>query len=409
MQSNSDFSKIIPMVVDDLSSATELDQITRIVAAAARTLANADGATFVLREDGKCYYADEDAISPLWKGKRFPQEACISGWCMMHGKVVTIKDIYADQRVPHDAYRPTFVKSLCMVPIRPASPIGAIGNYWSDEYTPSADDIKHLQILANCAGVAIENWELKNALQRKSTEKNILLDKHSELETAIQTLVHDLRNPVASIVGFSDLLQRYLDPKLDDKSRSYFASLNRVTNRFNQTLGQLLSLYKISAQELKKQTTDLSIIGNEIESQLVIQEPQRAVQVSIDEKMIAYADPLLIRHVLENLMSNAFKFTNKIEKPKVHVGCLGVTNKEKTFFVRDNGAGFDAEYVDKLFKPMSRLHSHSEFSGTGLGLASVARIITAHGGNVRAEGRENEGATFYFSLPHNGQVGPKSA
>ena len=108
----------------------------------ARELCGADGATFVLRDDDRCFYADEDAIAPLWKGKRFPMEACISGWVMIHREAVAIGDIYADARIPADAYRPTFVKSLAMVPIRTKAPIGAIGNYWASHHEVSEDDEK---------------------------------------------------------------------------------------------------------------------------------------------------------------------------------------------------------------------------------------------------------------------------
>jgi GAF domain-containing protein len=112
-------------VVQELSKARTLEDIQIIVRSAARRLTGADGATFVLRDGDKCFYADEDAIQPLWKGMRFPLEACISGWAMINGRAAVIEDIYADARIPADAYRPTFVKSLAMVPIRAAQPVGA--------------------------------------------------------------------------------------------------------------------------------------------------------------------------------------------------------------------------------------------------------------------------------------------
>ncbi len=124
--------------VQELSLARDLETVMRIVRKVARELCGADGATFVLRDGDKCFYADEDAIAPLWKGKRFPLEACISGWAMMHREAVTIEDIYADARIPHDAYRPTFVKSLAMVPIRVADPLGAIGAYWARQHRATA-------------------------------------------------------------------------------------------------------------------------------------------------------------------------------------------------------------------------------------------------------------------------------
>lgn len=143
--------------VQKLSLARDLDAVTAIVRRAARALAGADGATFVLHDAGRCYYVDEDAIAPLWKGRRFPIEACVSGWSMIHRQALAIPDIYADPRIPADAYRPTFVKSLAMVPIRIAEPIGAIGIYWATHRAATAEELEALQALANCTSVAMEN------------------------------------------------------------------------------------------------------------------------------------------------------------------------------------------------------------------------------------------------------------
>lgn len=146
--------------VQDLSLARSLLQIQRVVRSAARELTGCDGATFVLRDHGKCFYVDEDAIAPLWKGSRFPMEICISGWAMLNSEVVVIPDIYQDSRIPIDAYRPTFVKSLVMVPIGKIDPIGAIGNYWAHHRQPTADEVRLLQALADSTSVAIENVDV---------------------------------------------------------------------------------------------------------------------------------------------------------------------------------------------------------------------------------------------------------
>src|ERR1043165_3508667 len=123
-------------VVQELSLARDVAAVQDITRRAARALTGADGATFVLRDGDRCYYADEDAIAPLWKGQRFPMSACISGWAMLHRQPAIIEDIYSDDRIPHDAYRPTFVKSLLMVPVRAEDPVAAIGAYWADERDP---------------------------------------------------------------------------------------------------------------------------------------------------------------------------------------------------------------------------------------------------------------------------------
>jgi response regulator RpfG family c-di-GMP phosphodiesterase len=153
-----------------LAFARTVPEIQGIVGRAARQLIAADGATFVLRDGHQCYYADEDAIAPLWKGRRFPLQSCISGWAMLHRQSVCIEDIYADNRIPHDAYRPTFVQSLAMMPIRTPDPIGAIGTYWRTRHRATADEIELLQALADSTAVALENVQTYRALQEAQRE-----------------------------------------------------------------------------------------------------------------------------------------------------------------------------------------------------------------------------------------------
>ncbi|WP_271411153.1 GGDEF domain-containing protein [Pseudomonas sp. Q1-7] len=153
--------------IQELSLARDLDRIAEIVRSAARELVGADGATFVLRDGDRCFYKDEDAISPLWKGLRFPMETCISGWAMLNREPAVIDDIYVDPRIPHDAYRPTFVKSLVMVPIRSLAPVGAIGTYWATPRLASAREVGLLQALADSTSVAMENVRLYDELEQR--------------------------------------------------------------------------------------------------------------------------------------------------------------------------------------------------------------------------------------------------
>ena len=157
-------------VIQRLGVARSRADVQEIVRTAARRLTRADGATFVLREGDLCFYVDEDAISPLWKGQRFPLEACISGVAMQERQPVVIPDIYADSRVPHDAYRPTFVKSMCMVPIRTMDPIGAIGNYWAEPHNVTSTEIMLLQALADSAAAALQNLNLVAELEEAREE-----------------------------------------------------------------------------------------------------------------------------------------------------------------------------------------------------------------------------------------------
>lgn len=157
-------------VVQQLSLARTLAEIQAVVRTAARELTGADGATFILREGTHCLYADEDAISPLWKGQRFPTEDCASGWVMANRRPLVLEDIYADPRVPHDLYRPTFVRGMAMVPIRRLDPLGAIGNYWARRHRATAEEIELLQALADSTAVAMENVRFFEELRSSRLE-----------------------------------------------------------------------------------------------------------------------------------------------------------------------------------------------------------------------------------------------
>ncbi|HYB22507.1 MAG TPA: sensor histidine kinase, partial [Solirubrobacteraceae bacterium] len=174
--------ELLPGVIQRLSLARSVQEVQEIVRTAARRLTGADGATFVLRDGEHCYYADEDAISPLWKGQRFPLEICISGWAMLNRRPAIIPDIYQDERIPHEAYRPTFVKSLVMVPIRQLDPIGAIGNYWASRHEPTARELALLQALADSTAVAMENVRFYEELENAHVEtmKRVALATENE-------------------------------------------------------------------------------------------------------------------------------------------------------------------------------------------------------------------------------------
>lgn len=159
--SGKDIDGALTAVIRRLTSARSLAEIMELITHAARVILSADGITFVLRDGDLCYYAEEDAIAPLWKGRRFPLNACISGWCMEHGRSVMIPDIYEDDRIPQDAYRPTFVKSLAMVPVRQEEPVAALGAYWAHPHRASATELDLLQTMANAAALSIAYVQLR--------------------------------------------------------------------------------------------------------------------------------------------------------------------------------------------------------------------------------------------------------
>jgi hypothetical protein len=174
--------EILVAAIRRLSVAKFMSEVMEVVTPVTRRMLGAEGTTFILRDGDLCHYADEDAISPLWKGRRFPMSSCISGWCMTERRSVAIGDIYQDDRIPHDAYRPTFARSLAMVPIRKLDPIGAMGAYWSIERDVSRDELDLLQTLADVSALAIANTQLLQA--RRSTAEALETEAAHELNHA---------------------------------------------------------------------------------------------------------------------------------------------------------------------------------------------------------------------------------
>jgi hypothetical protein len=380
-------------VVQKLSLARSLDDITSIVRQAARELTNADGATFVLREGNNCYYLEENAIAPLWKGTRFPIESCISGWCMLNKQPVIIENIYQDTRIPVDAYSPTFVKSLVLVPIRSEAPIGAIGNYWANQHLATKEEVRLLQALGDTISVAMENAQVYNNLESMVRDRTAKLEvANQELEAFAYTLSHDLRSPLTAINGFSTLLGNEYKSQLGENGQHYINRISSSVERMNAQINQVLALHKLKRVEIQPRIVDLSTIAKEILASY-------QVETIVSQNLTAYGDPILLRVVLENLLSNACKYSSKCSRPRIEFGVINDSQDTQTFYVKDNGVGFNMKYATKLFHPFCRMHSQEEFSGTGVGLASVKRIIDKHGGKIWAEATLNQGATFYFTLP----------
>lgn len=225
-----------------------------------------------------------------------------------------------------------------------------------------------------------------------------LTNANKELEAFSYSVSHDLRTPLRGIDAYSQvLLEEYRD-KLDADGQGYIAKIRKAVQRMADLIDDLLQLSRVSRTELHREPVNLSDIVREVVSDLRNGAVERAVECKVQGNLQAHADRRLVRMVLDNLLGNAWKFTNKVADPRITFG-VEEHDGVPAYFVRDNGAGFDMAYVDKLFQPFQRLHRESEFDGTGIGLATVHRIITRHGGRVWAESGVDEGSTFYFTLP----------
>ena len=218
-----------------------------------------------------------------------------------------------------------------------------------------------------------------------------------ELEAFSHTVSHDLRSPLTNISGSCPVLTDLFSDKLDDECKRFIGYIDDETRRMNTLITTLLRFSQMNRQELHRQEVDLSTLAAAIITGLRMQDPERQVTCTIAAGVTCTADPLLICAVMENLLGNAWKYTGKEEAARIEFGVTEVEGKP-AFFVRDNGVGFDMKEAHKLFDAFQRLHSRSEFEGTGIGLTTAQRIIQRHGGRVWAEGEVGKGATFFFTL-----------
>ena len=220
---------------------------------------------------------------------------------------------------------------------------------------------------------------------------------NKELEAFSYSVSHDLRAPLRSIDGFSQALLEDCGDRLDDRGKEHLRRVRAAGKRMGDLIDDLLNLSRLTRAEMRREKVNLSDLGRRVTEELRRSQPERQVEVAIAEGLEAEGDGRLLQVVLENLLRNAWKFTQK--RPLAHIE-LGMMrqNGQSAFFVRDDGAGFAMAYVDKLFGAFQRLHSPEEFEGTGIGLATVARIVHRHGGRIWAEGEVEKGATFYFTL-----------
>jgi signal transduction histidine kinase len=384
-------------------------------------LTGADGATFVLREGGNCYYAEENAISPLWKGQRFPLQACVSGWAMLHREPVVIEDIYQDARVPADAYRPTFVKSLVMVPIRTLQPVGAIGNYWARTHRATPEQVRLLSALADSTSIALENVHLYTTLERRVEERTSeLAESRAELaaknaallrvqrykDEMAALLVHDLKSPANGIL--MSCKARLRKPNLPEAERQYWSAVQLGAQTISRLANNLLDVSRGEAGALvpKLVSSDVRSLFEDVHQLMAPlaegreQHLATAIEISPSDLQIDFE---LIRRVLQNLVDNALRYTPP--GGTVRLEARDTTDDAVVLRVIDEGPGIPVEMRQRIFDRFTQLDNAAEGEapvGHGLGLAFCRLAVEAHGGRIEVRENEPQGSIFEIRLQRGG-------
>lgn len=402
-QSSSDAAALeLIGAVQRLSLARTVGEVQEIVRTTARSLCGADGATLVLRDGDQSWYVDEDAIEPLWKGQRFPLDACLGGWVILHREQLVVPDVSQDPRVPFHIYEPTFVRSLALVPIRATAPIGAIGNYWREPHAATADEVALLQALADATAVALENVSLWNAAEARVAERTASLKTAlQQSEELVSTLAHELRNAVGSARGLLEFVLG--DGALDVELREDVRLAHQSTVEALRIVEQQLALARRRARELEPdpEDVDLGALIEEFGRIYRVLRHNEAVRLVTDvtSGLRVHTDRHLLAQVLRNLVGNALKFTDHGEVRLT--ASPGPGADTVTVSVLDSGVGIAPDDLDRIFQRFAQVDAvqAGRPTGTGLGLPYVHRVVSLLGGRLEVESELGRGSAFHVVLP----------
>lgn len=270
--------------------------------------------------------------------------------------------------------------------------------YRGEEFKITSGRRQILDLLVSVYDTAIQRNEELTAIKIELEGTNrSLVQANEDLDAFSRTVSHDLKSPLAVIIGFTSAILDNPESSVSEEEKSYVQFIHESALEMTQLIKDLLSFSQSGRLDLREEELDLSDIANDILGGILLRYPQSTPKVTIESDLKVRADNKLMRVVLDNLLGNAVKYSSKVESPEIFFGKKEYFGKD-LFFIKDNGAGFNMAKADKLFQPFVRLHSGLEYSGTGVGLSTVKRIIEKHGGEIWAESEEGKGATFYFTL-----------
>ena len=387
--------------VRDLAAAHDLTTVVEVVRHAARELVGADGATFVLRDEGFCTYVDEDAIEPLWRGQRFPLTECVSGWSMLHDQMAVIPDIHQDDRVPQGAYTSTFVRSMVMTPIGSPEAIGAIGTYWAAEHTATPDECELLQALADSTGVALESVRILRELEERVSARTAALEaSNRDLAAFAQVAAHDLKAPLATIAGYAQLLQEVEAHRLSSVGAGAVVTVRRQASRMNELIDAVLAYSSAATAPLETGPIDFSELTENVLADLNGLIASRDPNIKIGGLPLGWGSGPLIERVLQNLIANAIQYGDQ-DAPEVHIDGT-TTTRTVHVSVSDNGCGVLPQERDSIFEMFTRGRASERSPGSGIGLAFARRVVSRHGGTLTVGDGPLSGACFTLTLPAEG-------
>jgi signal transduction histidine kinase len=385
----------------ELSCARDLASVTSATLRAARDVTCADGAAFVSLKDDCCYYADEHAIAPLWKGRTVPLSTCVAGWVMRHGTPAIIPDVYADSRVAAAMYGSTFVKSLAMVPVAANAPAAAIGVYWSREHHAADGEIAALTTLADLAAAALANVrhsaDLTAAVERERDARIAAENASAAKDEFLALVAHELRQPLHASLAALRMMTLRSSREAGERARSL---VERQVSQMTALVEDLLDAERIARGhvQLNVAPIDLRLTLERAADSLrpLMSELAHDFIVSLEEPpVIVEADAVRLEQVFANILTNAAKYTEAGGRITLTMNADG---DQVNVTIADTGRGIEPSALPTIFDLFAR--AASDVRGFGVGLAVTRRLVELHGGSIEARsGGRGQGTEFTVSLP----------